>query len=137
MYYVCNKCHARFDESVSACDKCGGFSIVFVTDDEAPQLFLDKVKKICKNCCHQETGTVILAHSKSAKLVYATGAVVAMIAFFIFFYVTAYVIGMDRIPLRFLFPSFFLIVIIFFGIGASMKRDQIFKCPKCGSVNIN
>ena len=85
MYYVCNKCHARFDESVSACDKCGGFSIVFVTDDEAPQLFLDKVKKICKNCCHQETGTVILAHSKSAKLVYATGAVVAMIAFFIFF----------------------------------------------------
>ena len=137
MYYVCNKCHARFDESVPMCDKCGGFSIVFVTNEEASQLYLDKAKKVCKNCSHQETGTVVLAHSKSAKVVYVTGAVIAMTAFLLVFYVMAYVIGMDRVPLRFLFPSCFLIVIIFFGIGASMKRDQIFKCSKCNFVNVS
>ena len=137
MYYVCNKCHARFDESVPMCDKCGGFSIVFVTNDEASQLFLDKAKKVCKNSSHQETGTVVLAHSKSAKLVYAIGVVVAMIVFFLVFYVMAYVVGMERVPLKFLFPSCFLIILIFFGIGTSMKRDRIFKCPKCNFVNIN
>jgi hypothetical protein len=135
MPYICNKCYAKYGEHIEVCDKCGGFSISLLKDEDVHQIFQDNFNSSCGYCGHVNFGTASLVQSRTAKIVYISGLASSLIFIFGLLIMWVSVLHIKTVPLGLIFLMGSLPSIICFSIGNSMKKQRGFNCSECGTEN--
>jgi hypothetical protein len=134
MPYVCNKCNAVYPKHVEMCGACGGFSVLFVTDEVMGAILSEHFTSPCGSCQSPFAGTAALVHSRSAKLVFLSGMILSLCLLGAYLVVAISWLHLQKIPVSYLMVAFPAVVC--FAIGSGMRKIRKFTCQKCGAENL-
>ncbi len=135
MVFICSTCGEKYPDKVEMCEKCDGFAIFSLTEQDSRQIIAKPVPAVCTHCGSSRPRSVAMIPTNATKGLYVAGVAVGVLASFITYRVLVAALPMERIPLIVLIPSGLLPALIFFRIGANQWKPTVFTCQDCGSDN--